>query len=132
MVVPNNGEHESLARLTPLARAKAAAGLMDNHRHAMAALAAVRAGALRELRDQGMSVLDIADALGVSRQQVHRLLREAGAEDDGTVSAREAAAVLEVPPRRVYELIDDGRLPAFKRGRELRVRRADLETLGAN
>ncbi|MCA1706268.1 MAG: helix-turn-helix domain-containing protein [Actinobacteria bacterium] len=46
------------------------------------------------------------------------------------LGVREAAAALGVPPRRVYELIDEGRLPAIKRGRELRVQRPDLEALG--
>ncbi len=113
--------------MTPLARAEAAATLMDQHRRAIADLAAVRAAALRELRDQGMSAINIAETLGISRQQVHRLLREE--DDDGTVGVREAAAALEVSPRRVYELIDEGRLPAIKRGRELHIQRLDLEAL---
>ena len=117
--------------MTPLARAEAAATLMDQHRRAMAELAAVRAAALRELRDQGMSAINIAEALAISRQQVHRLLREDDDDDDSTVGVREAAAALGVPPRRVYELIDEGRLPAIKRGRELRVQRLDLEALGS-
>ena len=123
-------EHSRLAEMTPLARAKAAAVLMDEHRRAIADLAAVRASALRELRDQGMSAIAIADALEISRQQVHRLLREDDEEGDSTVTVREAAALLSVPPRRVYELIDEGRLPATKRGRELRVQRADLKADG--
>jgi excisionase family DNA binding protein len=130
MVARGDGEHARLAKMTPLARAKAAADLMDEHRHAIADLAAVRAAALRELRDQGMSAINISEALGISRQQVHRLLREDD-DDDSTVGVREAAAALEVSPRRVYELIDEGRLPAIKRGRELRVQRHDLEALGS-
>jgi excisionase family DNA binding protein len=129
MVARSDGEHTRLAKMTPLARAEAAATLMDQHRRAIADLAAVRAAALRELRDQGMSAINIAEALGISRQQVHRLLREE--DDDGTVGVREAAAALEVSPRRVYELIDEGRLPAIKRGRELRVPRPGLEALGS-
>jgi len=125
-------EQSRLAKMTPLARAKAAAVLMDEHRRAIADLAAIRASALRELRDHGMSAIAIAEALEISRQQVHRLLREDDEEgDDSTVTVREAAAVLSVPPRRVYELIDEGRLPAVKRNRELRVQRADLEAHGA-
>ena len=125
----SDGEHARLAKMTPLARAEAAAALMDQHRRAIAELAAVRAAALRELRDQGMSAINIAEALDISRQQVHRLLREE--DDDSTVGVREAAAALGLPPRRVYELIDEGRLPAIKRGRELRVQRLDLEALGS-
>lgn len=123
-----------LAKLPPLARAKAAAALMDEHRQAMAALGAIRAGALRAMRDQGMSAIQIAEALEVSRQQVHRLLREAGAEEgeDSTLSVREAAARLGLPPRRVYELIDEGRLPAVKRGREIRITAASLDQPGTS
>ena len=128
MVARSDGEHARLAKMTPLARAEAAAALMDQHRRAIAELAAVRAAALRELRDQGMSAINIAEALDISRQQVHRLLRED--DDDATVGVRGAAAALGVPPRRVYELIDEGRLPAIKRGRELRVQRLDLAALG--
>ena len=130
MVARSDGEHARLAKMTPLARAGAAATLMDQHRRAIAELAVVRAAALRELRDQGMSAINIAEALDISRQQVHRLLREDD-EDDSTVGVREAAAALGVPPRRVYELIDGGRLPAIKRGRELRVQRLDLDALGS-
>ena len=92
----------------------------------------MRAAALRELRDQGMSAVNISEALEISRQQVHRLLREAGAgeADDSTLGVREAAVALSMSPRRLYELIDEGRLPAVKRGRELRVQRSDLQALG--
>ena len=130
LMAQKSTEQSQLARMTPLARAKAAAVLMDEHRRAIADLAVIRASALRELRDQGMSAIAIAEALEISRQQVHRLLREDDEEDDSTVTVREAAAELSVPPRRVYELIDEGRLPAIKRGRELRVLRADLEADG--
>jgi excisionase family DNA binding protein len=130
MVARNDGEHARLAKMTPLARAKAAAELMDEHRQAIADLAALRAAALRELRDQGMSAINISEALEISRQQVHRLLREDD-DDDSMVGVRDAAATLGLSPRRVYELIDEGRLPAVKRGRELRVQRHDLEALGS-
>jgi excisionase family DNA binding protein len=128
-MVAKDDEHEKPAGMTPLARAKAAAALMNDHRQATAQLAAVQSDALRALRDQGMFALDIAVALGISRQQVRRLRREPDAEDDGTLTVWEVAAALGAPPRRVYELIDEGRLPAFKRGRELRVQRAlpDIE-----
>ncbi len=49
---------------------------MDEHRRAIGRLAAIRGAALVELR-RGQSVAWIADQLGVTRQQVHRLLREA-------------------------------------------------------
>lgn len=51
-MVAKDGEHEKLAGMTPLVRAKAAAALMDDHRQAIAQLAAVRSDPLRELRVQ--------------------------------------------------------------------------------
>ncbi|MDQ3895832.1 MAG: hypothetical protein M3326_01055 [Actinomycetota bacterium] len=46
MVARNDGEHVRLAKMTPPARAKAAAELVDERRQAIAALAALRAAAL--------------------------------------------------------------------------------------
>ncbi len=45
------------------------------------------------------------------------------------MDVRQAAAELSVPPRRIYEPIDEGALPAIKRGRGIRVQRADIEAL---
>lgn len=64
---------DGLHKLPPADRCKAAAGLMDAGRQAMMTLAAIRAEAVRDMRDQGMSLAAIGDALGVSRQQVHRI-----------------------------------------------------------
>ncbi|HTJ77227.1 MAG TPA: helix-turn-helix domain-containing protein [Acidimicrobiales bacterium] len=63
----------------PLVRAQRAASMMHHHRVAMSRLAAVRAQALVELRQSGRSAAGLAEDLGVSRQQVHRLLRSEGA-----------------------------------------------------
>lgn len=60
-----------------LARVQLASAAMDKHRVAMFRLANIRGQALLELRAQGRSAADLADQLGVTRQQVHRLLREA-------------------------------------------------------
>jgi excisionase family DNA binding protein len=52
-------------------------------------------------------------------------------DDDGTprIKAREAAARLGVAVREVYRLIEAGDLPAYKVGRDLRLRTADLDAL---
>lgn len=119
-------ELTSLAKMAPLARATEAAHLMDEHRNAISRLAAARAGALRELRDSGLSVINIAEALGISRQQVHRVLREAGEEDqDGTVDIPGAATRLGISVREVLERIDAGTLPATKVDGKIRLRLAD-------
>ncbi len=43
------------------------------------------------------------------------------------MNAREAAARLGVPPRELYQLIDEGQLPASKDGRDLRLRTEDVD-----
>ena len=50
-------------------------------------------------------------------------------DDDGTPSLRtwEAAARLGVAVRDVYRLIEVGDLPAYKLGRDLRLRTTDLD-----
>jgi DNA-directed RNA polymerase specialized sigma24 family protein len=68
----------------PLARVQMASSSMDRHRVAIARLATIRGQALLELRARGHSAADLAGMLGVTRQQIHRLLREAlGREADG-------------------------------------------------
>lgn len=67
-------ELERLYRMKPLERAIAAKDAVEWHRLAMRTLAATRAKAIRQLRDdEGMSMAAIAEALDVSRQQVYRL-----------------------------------------------------------
>ncbi len=48
-------------------------------------------------------------------------------DDDGWVGTTEAAKYLGVVPRTLYRLIDEGAVPAYKLGRVLRLRVADLE-----
>jgi len=48
-------------------------------------------------------------------------------KDGGWIGTTEAAKYLGVVPRTLYRLIDEGALPAYKLGRVLRVRVADLE-----
>lgn len=55
-------------------RAKIAAALIEHHRGEMAEFAAVRRDAIRELREGGSSVADIAAAIGLSEPQVYSLL----------------------------------------------------------
>jgi DNA-binding MarR family transcriptional regulator len=61
----------------PLLRCQMASAAIDRYRARMSALRIVRARALMELRRQGHSAIQLAGMLGVTRQQVHRLLREA-------------------------------------------------------
>lgn len=51
---------------------------METYRQVICRLAHLRRDALRDARRQGLSVIAIARHLGISRQQVHRLLREGG------------------------------------------------------
>lgn len=46
---------------------------------------------------------------------------------DEWLSTRQAAAALGVPVRRLYRIIDEGRLPAYKFGRAIRLRRDDVD-----
>ncbi len=43
------------------------------------------------------------------------------------INTRQAAARLGAPARELYTLIDDGRLPAYAVGRELRLRVDEVE-----
>lgn len=65
----------------PALRIQKASAAMDDHRRAMSRLATLRAQALLELRRNGHSAAEIARMLGVTRQQVHRILREALGRD---------------------------------------------------
>ncbi len=46
-------------------------------------------------------------------------------------STREAVARLGIPPRELYRLIDAGELPAYKHGRDIRLRQADVDAYRA-
>lgn len=61
----------------PAMRAQMAASAIDEQRLWMTRLAMIRAHALLELVDGGATVTGLAEQLGISRQQVHRLIREA-------------------------------------------------------
>lgn len=43
------------------------------------------------------------------------------------INTRQAAALLGVPSRELYRLIDRGELPAYKFGRDLRLRPDEVE-----
>ncbi len=47
--------------------------------------------------------------------------------DTATVKTREAARQLGVPIRELYSLIDSGTLPAYKVGRDIKLRQADVD-----
>ena len=55
-------------------------------------------------------------------------------DEDGTssVRAREAAKQLGVAVRELYRLVAVGELPAYKVGRDIRLRIADLDAFGAS
>jgi len=67
-----------LEELPPRDRALGAVTLMDDLRSQLELVSRVRTAAIMELRAEGLSVSSIAMELGISRQQVHKLLREAG------------------------------------------------------
>lgn len=46
---------------------------------------------------------------------------------DEWLSTTEAADVIGVPLRRLYRLIDEGAVPAYKFGRVIRLRRVDVD-----
>lgn len=50
------------------------------------------------------------------------------ANDGEWLGTTDAARYLGVVPRTLYRMIDEGRIPAFKLGRVIRVRRSDLDT----
>jgi excisionase family DNA binding protein len=46
---------------------------------------------------------------------------------DGLLTAREAAKILTISPRHLWDLTDRGELPAIKIGRSVRYARADID-----
>jgi len=46
------------------------------------------------------------------------------------MSTADAAHAIGVTPRALYRLIDEGRLPAYRFGRVIRLRRDDVERFG--
>lgn len=65
----------------PLLRCQMASAAIDRCRTRMNVLKTIRARALLDLRNVGFSAIELAGMLGVTRQQVHRLLRDAIGED---------------------------------------------------
>lgn len=47
-------------------------------------------------------------------------------DDSEWVSTRQAVELLQVTPRALYRLIDDGQLPAYRFARVIRLRRRDV------
>lgn len=47
------------------------------------------------------------------------------------LNTREAAGRLGVAPRELYRLVDAGDLPAYKHGRDIRLRQADVDAYRA-
>ena len=46
------------------------------------------------------------------------------------INTREAARHLAVPVREIYRLIDEGRLPAYKFGNDIRLKETDVSSFG--
>ncbi len=58
------------------------------------------------------------------------MVSEGGSGDGATLSTIEAARRLDVPVRRIYELVQDGTLPGYRAERStIRVSLADVEAL---
>jgi hypothetical protein len=70
-----NAELTELYEMHPRERLHRALAVIEHHRHAMAAVCSTRAKAIKQLRDEGVSVIDIATDLGVVRQEVYRLAK---------------------------------------------------------
>ena len=68
---------DKLYRKHPLVRLQRLNSAIDDCRVGMSRLATERARALVELRQSGRSATEIAEDLGITRQQVYRLIREA-------------------------------------------------------
>lgn len=68
-------ERQLLETDDPLDRVRLATVYMDGHRAAIGRLATIRGETLRDLRASGYSALELAAQLGVTRQQIYRLLR---------------------------------------------------------
>jgi excisionase family DNA binding protein len=48
-------------------------------------------------------------------------------DSDAFIETRDAARHLGVPVRELYDLIDTGRLPAYKAGRNIKLRQVDVD-----
>jgi DNA-binding MarR family transcriptional regulator len=70
-------ELRQLEQLDPATRAQMASSLLHRLGVLTSRVSITRARALAELRQGGKSAIEIAGILGVTRQQVHRILREA-------------------------------------------------------
>lgn len=68
-------EIDRLHHLDPVARAKATVSSMDGHRQAILTLADIRAGAVRQLLDAGITQAEIARRLGVTPPAVAKMVR---------------------------------------------------------
>lgn len=53
--------------------------------------------------------------------------RDVAKNVDDWLGTKEAAAALGITPRTLYRLIDEGEVPAYKLGRVLRLRRAEID-----
>jgi hypothetical protein len=76
MTSDHDADIESLNQIAePLARARAAADLLDDAKHRMIRLAGIRAKAIAEAR-RTMSMAEISRTLKISKQQLNRLMTD--------------------------------------------------------
>ena len=66
-------------------------------------------------------------AKAITREEVEKLIEDATASKKEVYSLHEVEALLKVTQRSLYNFIKDGRLEAFKAGREWRVTSEALE-----
>lgn len=71
-------DHDRLMRLPAPERARQVKAMMDATLQLQHRLATMRAQAIVEMRDSGMSFDAIGREMDVTRQQAHRLWKEAG------------------------------------------------------
>ncbi len=96
---------DELLDLDPVQRVQVCAELMDEHRDAISRLSEIRAQAVLEARSAGASSRELAEQLGVSRQQIHRLLPDGDIEEEPET----VADLIELAVARGWQLDDSHR-----------------------
>jgi DNA-directed RNA polymerase specialized sigma24 family protein len=75
---PGSIDIGDLSKLPPAERVQAAEDAVARLRAEMSRLWEIRRDAIRELRAHGMSAAEIGEELGITRQNIHRMLRTEG------------------------------------------------------
>lgn len=58
---------------------------------------------------------------------MEQAVQDAGGDDIAWLSSDDAAKMLGITTRTLYRFIDDGRLPAYRLGRVIRLQRTDVD-----